>query len=172
MRRDERRRDIVNILLSGKEAVKGSELSKRLRASRQIIVQDIALLRAQGYEIISTHSGYIIKDNPLITRVFKVRHTSEQTRDELETIVALGGTVVDVYVWHKVYGKIEAQLNIFSRRGIETFLDGIKSGKSSELMNITDGYHYHTVRAESNEILDIIEKQLETKNYIVAEKEG
>ena len=104
MRAIERRKKLVALLMAGQKAVSGSELSKYLGVSRQIIVQDIAVLKAAGYDIISTHYGYILKDSPLIQRVVKVYHTTEQTEDELTTIVELGGMVVDVFVWHKVYG--------------------------------------------------------------------
>ena len=85
------------------------------------------------------------------------------------TIVNLGGTVVDVFVWHKVYGKMTAPLNIFSSLHIKQFIEGVRSGKSTELMNITGGYHYHTVRAESESVLDEIEQALKAKNYIAPE---
>jgi len=166
MKADERRKKIVNILMSENKAISGGELSERLHTSRQSIVQDIAILRAEGYDILSMHQGYIIKTPVLFERVFKVRHTSDETEDELSSIVELGGTVVDVFVWHKVYGRIEAKLNIFSQHGIDKFMEGIKSGKSTELMNITSGYHYHTVRADSEESLDTIEKMLKEKKYI------
>ena len=169
MKADERRKQIISTLMAENKPVSGGSLSEALHASRQIIVQDIAILRAAGYEILSTHQGYIIKNTPLIERVFKVRHSSEQTSDELSCIVDLGGTVVDVFVWHKVYGKIEAPLNIFSHHGVEKFMDGIKSGRSTELMHITDGYHYHTVRAESDDVLDRIAAELARRNYIVPE---
>lgn len=168
MKAEERRKQLY-ALLSDRTPISGSALSEKLSVSRQIIVQDIAILKASGHKIISTHRGYLLEDAPDAERVFKVRHTSKQTKDELSLIVSLGGTVLDVFVWHKVYGKIEATLNIFSERGIEQFLNGIKSGKSSELMHITDGYHYHTVRADSKESLDAIEKKLAEKNYIVPE---
>ena len=83
--------------------------------------------------------------------------------------MSLGGTVVDVFVWHKVYGKMTAPLNIFSPLHIKQFIEGVRSGKSTELMNITGGYHYHTVRAESEQILDKIEQCLVSKNYIAPE---
>ena len=169
MKAEERRKSIVNFLLSEQKAVSGTELSERFGVSRQIIVQDISLLKATGYDILSTHSGYVIQDSPLCEKVFKVRHTTEQTEDELNCIVDLGGTVVDVFVWHKVYGKVEAKLGIFSRLHVKHFIEGVRSGKSTELMNITGGYHYHTVRAESQEILDDIEKVLSKRNYIVPE---
>lgn len=169
MKADERRKELAAIIISENKPISGSVLAQKLHVSRQIIVQDIAILKSAGYEILSTHQGYIIKELPLAERVFKVRHTTEQTEDELSKIVKLGGTVVDVFVWHKVYGKIKVNLNIFSELGIEKYMDGIRSGKSTELMNITDGYHYHTVRADSEKILDNIEKMLNEENYIVSE---
>ncbi len=169
MKGKERRKEIAALIMSEQEPLSGTVLSERLGVSRQIIVQDIAMLRAEGYDILSTHQGYVITKGPFAERVFKLRHTSEQTEEELRCIVALGGTVVNVFVWHKVYGKIEAGMNLFSERGIAQFMDGIKSGKSKELMHITEGYHYHTVRADSEETLDAIEKALDAKGYIVPE---
>ena len=169
MKAKDRRAMIASMLLNEKRPISGGELSAKLGASRQIIVQDIALLRAEGYDVLSTHSGYVIKSSPLCERTFKVRHTSADTEDELTKIVELGGTVVNVFVWHKVYGRLEGQLNIFSKRGIDQLLDGIKSGKSTELMNITSGYHYHTVRAQTEDILDKIGCALDNAGYIVPE---
>lgn len=169
MKATERRKEIANLLLSASEAISGSALSEEFGVSRQIIVQDISVLKGSGYDILSTHNGYVIQKSPLKERVFKLHHTTEQTEDELNTIVDLGGTVVDVFVWHKVYGKVGAPLNIFSRLHVKQFIEGVRSGKSIELMNITGGYHYHTVRAENDSILDKIENALEGKKYIAPE---
>ena len=166
MKVDKRRKAIVNLLLASKTPISGGELSKQFNVSRQIIVQDITVLKGLGYEILSTHNGYVMQKSPFLERVFKLKHTTEQTEDELTTIVDLGGTVVDVFVWHKVYGRISATLNIFSRLQIKQFLEGVRTGKSTELMNITGGYHYHTVRAESESILDKIGEVLKKKGYI------
>ena len=166
MKAVERRKAIVNLLLSSTDAISGGKLSEEFGVSRQIIVQDITVLKGSGYDILSTHNGYIIQKSPLKERVFKVHHTTEQTEDELNTIVNLGGTVVDVFVWHKVYGKMVAPLNIFSPMHVKQFIEGVRSGKSTELMNITGGYHYHTVRADSDNILDQIEKALNDRGYI------
>ena len=165
----ERRKAIVNLLLSAKEPISGGELAQKFDISRQTIVQDITVLKGSGYEILSTSQGYIMQKSPLSERVFKVRHTTEQTEDELSCIVDLGGTVVDVFVWHKVYGKIEAALNIFSRMHVKQFLEGVRMGQSTELMHITGGYHYHTVRADSEAVLDRIEAALTERDYIVPE---
>ncbi len=169
MKANDRRKEIANYLMSKQKPVSGGTLSEKFGVSRQIIVQDISVLKAQGYDILSTHSGYIIQNTPLAERVFKLHHTTEQTEDELNTIVDLGGTVADVFVWHKVYGKVVAPLNIFSRLHVKQFIEGVRSGKSSELMNITGGYHYHTVRADNDEILDNISKALEERGYIAPE---
>ncbi len=165
----DRRRAIAERLLKSKDAVSGSTLSEEFGVSRQIIVQDITVLKGMGYQILSTHFGYVIQGSPLKERVFKLYHTTQQTEDELNTIIDLGGTVVDVFVWHKVYGKVTAPLNIFSRLAVKNFIEGVRSGKSTELMNITGGYHYHTVRAESESILDAIHTALNDKGYIAPE---
>jgi len=169
MKADDRRKALVNCLMSEQKAVSGTALAERFGVSRQIIVQDISVLKAAGYDIVPTHYGYIINSTPLVERVFKLKHTTEQTEDELNLIVDLGGTVVDVFVWHKVYGKVTAKLNIFSRLHVKQFIEGVRTGKSTELMNITGGYHYHTVSADNEEILDLISKELDNRGYTVPE---
>ena len=170
MKAPERRKAIINALITEQKPISGGRFSKELGVSRQIIVQDVSILKAEGYDIISTHYGYLLHSTPLCERVFKLHHSTENTEEELCTIVDLGGTIVDVFVWHKVYGKVSAPLNIFSRLQVKQFLEGVRTGKSTELMNITGGYHYHTVRAESTEVLDLIEKALIEKGYIAADK--
>lgn len=169
MKADDRRKEIATLLMSEQNPTSGTALARHFGVSRQIIVQDISILKAAGFQILSTHSGYLIQQTPLAKRVFKVHHTSEQTENELSLIVDLGGTAEDVFVWHKVYGKVSAKLNISSRLHVKQFLEGIRSGKSKELMNITDGYHYHTVLAESEDVLDQIEQALIEEGYIVPE---
>ena len=166
MKSNERRQSIVNLLLSEKKPISGNALSERYGVSRQIVVRDISILKKQGNDILATNSGYVIRSSPLKERIFKVFHTTEQTENELQTIVDLGGVVADVYVWHKAYGKMAANLNISSRSQIDQFIESVRTGKSVELMHITGGYHYHTVRAESEEILDSIADELKKRDYI------
>ena len=166
MKADERRKAIANLLTIEQKAVSGAALSAEFGVSRQIIVQDITALRSRGYDIISTHNGYLILKTPLKERVFKVYHTTERTEEELNLIVDLGGTVVDVFVWHKVYGRMHAPLNIYSRAQVKQFIDGVRAGKSTELMHITGGYHYHTIRAESESVLDSILTALKEHDFI------
>ena len=130
-------------------------------------MQDIALIRAAGYEIISTNRGYILSEPCTVSRTFKVRHTDSQLEEELCSIVDLGGCVKNVMVNHKVYGHMEAELNITSRRKAAEFIRDIKSGKSSPLKNITSDYHYHVVEADSEETLDLIEDMLRKKGFLI-----
>ena len=156
----DRRQEILKNIKESDRPVSGSKLAKDYDVSRQVIVQDIALLRASGYDIISTNRGYVLEGQTCAERVFKVRHTDEQLETELCTIVDLGGQVKNVMVNHKVYGHIEAELGIISRRKVKEFLADIESGKSTPLKNITSDYHYHTVTADSEETLDLIEEEL------------
>ena len=143
-----------------------------------MIVTDIALLRASRSDIIATNAGYILTPSARteaaeVRRIFKVNHTDEQIEEELTAITDLGGSVIDVYIDHKVYGTLSAPMNIRCRRDVQHFLDDLKSGVSTPLKNITHGYHYHTVEAASEQILDEIEQTLRAKGFlleVIAEK--
>lgn len=101
----------------------------------------------------------------------KVQHTDSQLEEELCAVVDLGGTVENVMVNHRVYGHLEADLHITSRRRVTEFINGIRSGKSSPLKNITAGYHYHRITADSEETLDMIEDDLRKRGFLVEPKE-
>lgn len=163
----DRRQEILKNIKESDRPVSGSKLAKDYEVSRQVIVQDIALLRASGYDIISTNRGYVLEGQTCAERVFKVRHTDAQLEIELCTIIDLGGQVKNVMVNHKVYGHIEAELGITSRRKVKEFLADIKSGKSTPLKNITSDYHYHTVTADSEETLNLIEDELRKLGFLV-----
>ena len=164
-----RREEIINQIKSSTSPISGKTLAQLYDVSRQVIVQDIALLRTAGYDIISTNRGYLLNAPHTISRTFKVSHTDDQTEDELCSIVDLGGTVVNVMVNHRVYGHMEAPLDISSRLKVKEFIDDIKSGKSSPLKNITSNYHYHTVEADSEHTLDLIQQALDKKGYLITE---
>ena len=164
---DIRREKIIEIMSNQKEPVSGSDLAKKFSVSRQVIVQDIALIRAEGNDVISTNRGYIFTAPHTVSRIFKVHHTDADLENELCGIVDLGGKVINVMVNHRVYGHIEAELNISSRRQVENFMEDIRSGKSSPLKNITSDYHYHKVEAESEEILDMIQDMLKRRGFLI-----
>lgn len=163
---EERRQAIVDMLKNSEQPVSGTFLAKTLQVSRQVIVQDIALLRAKDIDIQSTHRGYVIHEKNDCVRIFKVKHEDDEVEKELSLIVDLGGYIEDVFVYHKVYNVIKAKLKINSRRDIKKYLDELKSGHSSLLKNVTSGYHYHTVKAESEEILDEIQDELAKAGFL------
>ena len=163
---EERRGKIIQTLKNSDKAISATTLAKEFDVSRQVIVQDVALLRANGKNIFSTNRGYLMQEDEETTRVFKVQHEDDEVEKELTTIVDLGGTVEDVFVYHKVYGVLRAEMNIKSRMGIRNYMEEIRTGKSSLLKNVTSGYHYHTVRAERVEILDMIQQELQKKGFL------
>lgn len=157
---EERREKIVELLISGTKPIPGVALAKQFDVSRQVIVQDIALIRANGMNIFSTNRGYLIQKDSAVSRVFKVFHEDDDVEKELTAIVDLGGIIEDVFVYHKVYGVLRAEMNLKSRMDIKRYMQEIATGKSSLLMNVTSGFHYHTVLADSEEILDMIQEEL------------
>lgn len=164
---EERRAFIVDRIKSSEKPISGTKLAELCEVSRQVIVQDVALIRASGYDIMSTNRGYIIHEQKSFRRTFKVQHTEEQVEDEMNSIVDLGGKLINVCVNHRVYGRMEAELNVGSRRKVAEFMDDIRNGKSSPLMKITSNYHYHMVEAESEEVLDEIEQMLDKKGILI-----
>lgn len=163
----DRRAEIVRQIKESKAPVSGQRMALAYGVSRQVIVQDIALLRASGYDIISTNRGYLLNAPRTVSRIFKVQHTDEQLEEELCCIVDLGACVENVMVNHRVYGHMEAPLGINSRRKVAEFLEDIRSGKSSPLKNITSNYHYHNVSADSEETLDMVEQALSEKKFLI-----
>ena len=166
MNGDKRRESILEQLAGSPLPISGLQLAKLLNVSRQVIVQDIALLRAEKNDILSTNTGYIIKKAVKPQRVFCVAHSDDCILDELYTIVDLGGRVVDVQINHKVYGNFFALLNIKSRRDAEKLVERISSGESIPLKKLTQDMHCHLVEADTVDELDSIETALSRKGYL------
>ena len=167
---DSRRVSIVEILKQEKQPISGTELAKRFGVSRQIIVQDIALLRAVNKNILSTNKGYLLyevdKNTDVCRRSIKVRHTDNQILDELYTIVDQGGKVRDVVVEHDIYGQITVDLIINCRLDADNFVKQVKENKTKPLNELTGGVHYHTVEAPNEEVMNRIREELGEKGYL------
>ncbi len=163
----ERRTEIIERIQKSPAPVSGKNLAESYGVSRQVIVQDIALLRAAGYDVIATNRGYILNTPAKVSRVLKVCHSDECLEEELCTVVDMGGCVENVMVNHRVYGHLQAELHINSRRKVAEFMEDIRNGKSSPLKNITSDYHYHTITADNEETLDLIEEELRKKGFLV-----
>ena len=164
---DVRRAQIVLLLQEASKPISGQVLGEKLQVSRQVIVTDVALLRACGHDIVSTNRGYVLKrSSTQVARLVKVRHTPEQIEDELDAIVDLGGCVVDVMVNHRTYGRLSAPLDVKSRRDVRQFLSDLNQGISAPLSTVTDGYHFHHISAASDDIVDEIISALEEKGFL------
>ena len=166
MNGDKRRESILEQLAESSLPISGLQLAKLLNVSRQVIVQDIALLRAEKHDILSTNTGYIIKKAVKPQRVFCVAHSDDCILDELYTIVDLGGRVLDVQVKHKAYGDFSAKLNIKSRKDANALVEKISLGESIPLKNLTQNIHFHLVEADTVDDLDSIENALRCKGYL------
>lgn len=168
---DARRLKILEILNQEKDPIPGNELAKRMGVSRQVIVQDIALLRAVNKNILSTNKGYIlyhgIEKLPKYRRIMKVKHSLDETADELYAIVDFGGKILDVVVEHEIYGQITVDLILANRQDVDEFIKTTKEKNIKPLNHLTEGIHFHTVEADSEEILDDVEKNLERKGYLI-----
>jgi len=169
MEGSKRREQLMKIIKEHGEPISGSELSRMLGVSRQVIVQDIALLRAADINIIATTRGYLIvqSETSRVKRVYKVKHTNEQIEDELCTIVDNGGKILDVLVTHEIYGDITTALIIRNRQDVYDFVKKVADKKIIPLKELTAGIHRHTVEAESEEMLEQIEIALKKKGYLM-----
>lgn len=168
MNASQRREEILSYIKQSPIAVSGGMLSKQFGVSRQIIVSDIAYLKDMGNDIIPTNKGYIF-NRPVAQRVVKVVHTDGEIEDELSSIVNMGAKIINVFVWHKIYGKIEAPLNVATTMDVKEYMQGLRTGRSGPLKRVTSEYHYHTLEAENESILDSVEKMLDQKGYLVLE---
>lgn len=167
MKGDKRRVDILAILSDSEEPVPASMLKDKLCVSRQIIVQDVAILRANGYDVAATSRGYVLNPWRRVERVFKCRHTLDELVAECEIVLSHGGKVEDVFVTHRVFGKIAARLDLSNKTHVEELYRSLASGASRPLMDVTDGYHYHTVTADDESVLDKIESELRARGFLI-----
>ncbi|NLK20869.1 MAG: transcription repressor NadR [Epulopiscium sp.] len=169
MTKEQRKQEIIKLLKESKIPLSGSYLAEKLNVSRQIIVQDIALLRAENINIMSTARGYIyyIEKGSTHKRVVTVQHEKEKIENELTAIVDLGGSIIDVIIEHPIYGEITADLMIESRRDLKEFMEIMKKNETVPLLRLTNRIHMHTIEAKTEKILDEIECNLREKGYLV-----
>ena len=168
---EKRRTEIVRELTNASAPLSGTYLAGRFSVSRQVIVQDIALLRADNKEVLSTNKGYYLhrgksEGGERFRRVFYVNHSTEDTLTEFCAIVDFGGRVLDISIDHDLYGQIQADLLINNRLDAKEFVAQMAESRHLPLKALTDGGHYHTVEAETERQLDFIEMELERLGYL------
>ena len=158
-----RRNKLLEYLKESENAVIGSELAEKFEVSRQVIVQDIALLIASGEKIVATSLGM-----PTVkTSIACCHKDDDELRDELETIVNYGGRIIDVKVEHPIYGELSGNLMISSIEDVDKFITNYQQNQASLLSELTDGVHLHTVEAVNEQVLEKIKTELKQKGYLL-----
>lgn len=173
MSRQARRERLIRILEESQQPLTGAQLSDELHVTRQVIVADIAILRASGIEIMATPRGYMLQESaaPLYQKTIASKHHSdpEAIRQELYLIVDLGGEILDVKVEHPLYGELTASLQIRSRLHVDQFIKSLAESKAEPLLVLTDGLHLHTIAAESPDVLEQIAESLAAHGFLPEE---
>ena len=157
----QRREEIIARLQSCDEAVNATKLANEFGVTRQIIVADIALLRAAGHEIVADNRGYTLRtrQNGCIKRI-AVKHSASELTEELYAVVDFGGRVLDVIVEHSIYGKISADLNLSSRYDVDVFVKKVCDTGANPLSILTEGFHLHTLEVRDEETFVRIKERL------------
>lgn len=165
MSKSERRNQIIEAVKGSNQPISASLLAAQLDVSRQIIVGDIALLRASGHNISSTPKGYIFENDGNLssfgyTGIIACRHDEKRLLEELYAIVDLGGTIIDVTIEHSTYGQISGRLDISSRRDADDFINQLKLSQSKPLSDLTDGIHLHKIGCRDEDTFNLIVNDL------------
>ena len=171
MKSDERRQEILNILKKEKAPISANKLAEKFEVSRQVIVGDVALLRAANISIMATPKGYVLNDiktnDTSYIGTIACKHDAEHTLDELNIIVDHGGEVIDVIVEHPVYGQLIGCLNVASRYDAIHLVDNITEQKTKPLSTLTDGIHVHNIKCRDKETFELIKNKLCEKGYLL-----
>jgi transcriptional regulator of NAD metabolism len=166
---EKRREKLLAKLVSGREPVTGGELSQSLGVSRQVIVQDVALLRAKGVNILATPQGYLLMENITKKRraVIACRHDRQNLYRELAIIVEHGASILDVIVEHPLYGELQGLLMIKSLKDAEEFAAKLHASEAKPLSDLTNGIHLHTIEVEDELMLDRIKAALQKEGILL-----
>ncbi len=164
----QRRKAIFESIQTAKAPISANVLAKRFQVSRQLIVGDIALLRAQGCHIIATPRGYVFEEAKptAFQKTIAVCHRSEDLAEEIYTIVDLGGALLDVIVEHPLYGELRGLLHIYSRYDADRFFAKLNQEKARPLAELTNGIHLHTVQTHDEVSLQRVLSALREKGFL------
>lgn len=166
----ERRDQLVQLLSESEEPLKGGDLAESLGVSRQVIVQDVTLLKAQDAPITATSRGYIWSESErssAFSSVVACVHPPERTEEELNLLVDNGVLVKDVHVEHPVYGDIRASIMVKNRKQVQQFLKRVRETEASYLSELTNGVHLHTIEAEEKKDIEDAVKALEKAGFLI-----
>ncbi|KRM95857.1 YrxA [Liquorilactobacillus aquaticus DSM 21051] len=165
------RRVAIKDELHNQKLLSANQLARKYGVSRQTIVGDIALLRAQGEPIVSTVNGYKYQEESTSYHgVVVCQHTFDQTREELEGIISLGGEVVDVLIEHSVYGQIVGTLGLATQSDINDFMSRVKNENHRLLASLTNGIHLHNISCKDEETFNKIQLRLDKLGFLYHDK--
>jgi len=164
-----RRQRLMEWMRVQKKPVPGSVLAQHLRVSRQCLVQDIAILRAAGEEILSAPQGYRLPKAETTEHraIVACKHLPDRTEEELQIFVDHGVRVLDVVVEHPLYGELRGALMIESRADVQDFVEKWRREKASLLSSLTGGVHLHTVQAHKPEMIERAKRQLQERGILL-----
>ena len=171
----ERREQIIRLLNEAASPKSAGRLAAQLGVSRQIIVGDVALLRASGIDIDATPKGYVLKTaaHPAAKRSRIVCiHNNSATENELNICVDNGCRVIDVIVEHPVYGQLTGMLDIATRYDVRNFIRISSESDAHALFELTNGIHIHTIEYTDDEAFERTVKELEEAGFIYSEPDG
>ena len=163
----ERREAILKELKNADKPVSATVLANHLSVSRQIIVGDVALLRAAGVDITATARGYVMGSAAGKLHRVACCHTPEKMRRELELMVDYGCTVEDVIVEHSVYGQITGRPDLSSRYEVGEFMEKVSAGGAKPLSDLTDGIHLHTLRCPDDAAFARLLSALRDEGFLI-----
>jgi len=169
---DKRREVILEWLKNENRPITGGELASRTNVSRQVIVQDISLLKALGEPILATSQGYMYlkertSEAKKAKRLIACKHAPEKTKEELNIIVDYGATVKDVIVEHPVYGDLTASIMVSNRKEVDEFIKKIETTNASYLSELTNGIHLHTILADNEKTLNEVCAALDQAGFLI-----
>lgn len=162
-----RRQAIIEALKQAEKPLSATALAGMLAVSRQIIVGDVALLRAAGTEIVATARGYVMERGGGDRRTVACCHPADAMGRELELMVDFGCTVEDVVVEHPVYGQITCRLDVASRYDVGEFIEKVKAGAAKPLSDLTDGIHLHTLRCPDERAFEGLLAALKKEGFLL-----
>ncbi len=168
MTAQQRREAILDALRESQRPVSAAALARRFGVSRQIIVGDVALLRAGGASVIATPRGYVLeRQRDGVVRRVACRHRPEDMERELTIIVDNGCTAEDVIVEHSLYGQLVGQLSLSSRYDVGQFIRRAMGGGDRPLSDLTGGIHLHTLRCPDEAAFERVVQALAEAGFLV-----
>ena len=168
MKSEERRNLIIKMLQESDSSISATSLANKFSVTRQIIVADIALLRAAGHSITADNKGYKLNTiNKDLIKKIVVQHSKDDVNNELYAVVDNGGKVIDVIIEHHIYGQISVELNLSSRYEVNEFIEKLNTTNSNPLSLLTEGIHIHTIEIPNEQAFERIKNQLSKLGILI-----